>query len=175
MNHPLIGSDTIAAQVNKVAEARDYAAILKAQYALIESDFRARHESQLAQVKAAADIRDQEETALRALVLSHFEATGERKPAPGVEVKVRKTIDFDPKAALLWARGHGVAVVNTLDEKVFTLLVPNLPEHEQQEVKYVCTETPTVFIAKVLEPAPLSDPILPPPVAQELDLSEIPF
>lgn len=176
MHNPLIGSDTIAAQVQKVAEARDYAAILKAQITLLEQEFRARHEHQFAQARAASDLRDQEEHTLRTLALDYFSRTGERKPAAGVEVKLRKTVDFDPAAALLWARAHGVAVKNELDEKVFTLLVPNLPENEQRDVKYTCAETPTVFIAKTLEIVPvLADPIPAPPAAQDLDTLEIPF
>ena len=57
------------------------------------------------------------EGSIRDAALAAFQATGDKHPFPGVEVKVFTTLTYDPRDALLWAEEHRVAL--QLDKRTF--------------------------------------------------------
>ena len=61
--------------------------------------------------------QDRAETALREAALGVYQQTGEKKPAPGVEVKLRTNLIYEEAAALVWASEHKIALA--LDKKAF--------------------------------------------------------
>lgn len=72
-------------------------------------------------VKRATDNVTQAESELREAALAIFNATGTRKPCPGVEVKDFTELSYRQELALEWAKGHSMALA--LDKKAFEALV----------------------------------------------------
>uniref|UniRef100_A0A6H2A495 Uncharacterized protein n=1 Tax=viral metagenome TaxID=1070528 RepID=A0A6H2A495_9ZZZZ len=66
---------------------------------------------------AARHDLDLEEATLRFLTLAAYETTGEKKPCPGVEVKIMSHLVYETSDALEWAMKHGVAL--QLDKETF--------------------------------------------------------
>lgn len=54
---------------------------------------------------------------LRELVVKAFEESGEKQVAPGLSVRVNKSLKYDPNTALEWAKKHQFALA--LDKKAF--------------------------------------------------------
>ena len=96
---------------------------------------------ELAQAQADLEL---EETELRDAAVIAFKGTGERKPAPGVEVKVFDVFDYLPGDALKWAKEHGLAL--KLDVGVFEAIA------KAQVIPFVTKRTePRAQIARDLE------------------------
>lgn len=77
----------------------------------------------LLQQHAAAQVAlDDAEQSLRDVAVANYAATGVRKPAPGVEVKLFKVLSYNKDAALEWARKHDLAL--QLDVKKFEAIAP---------------------------------------------------
>lgn len=66
---------------------------------------------------ARAMIANNEET-IKALALDQYHAYGEKKPAPGVTVKLFTALEYDPVRALDWARAN-LPEALTLDRRLF--------------------------------------------------------
>lgn len=60
------------------------------------------------------------EAALRATAIKAFEIDGNKKPAPGVGIRITKKCDYVPEKAFQYAKLHGVCL--SLDEKAFVAL-----------------------------------------------------
>lgn len=71
------------------------------------------------------------EERIRGFVVEHYEATGSRRPVPGVEVIDRTYIEYDERDALRWAIAHGLAV--KLDERQFESLMRAMGEAARPE------------------------------------------
>ena len=67
-------------------------------------------------VEVAAGL-EEEEKILREMALAEYAVTENKKPAPGLEIKIFQEIRYDPAAALVWAKQHDLAL--RLDEKAF--------------------------------------------------------
>lgn len=99
--------------------------------------------SQVSQERAAA------ETELRSAAVAAFEATGSKKPAPGLGIRVTTVLDYDEPAALHWAHRHGLAL--KLDIPAFEKLAKAT---ESESLWFVQIRTvPTATIAANLDSA----------------------
>ena len=68
-----------------------------------------------------ADACSEAEKKLRELTLAAYQATGSKKPAPGVGIRIVKSIEYDPAEARKWAASKGACL--TLDTKAFEAVV----------------------------------------------------
>lgn len=106
----------------KHAAARLHAARLRVEqlatyWKAYEEEFRETHAELLHQIdEAKIDAREAED-ALRAAGFAEFQATGAKKLPCGLGVRVTTKLEYDPAAALEWAKSHGLAL--TLDTKAF--------------------------------------------------------
>lgn len=72
-----------------------------------------------AQKDAQAAIETAEDTA-RQLAAAHYRATKEKQPAPGVTIKLFKTMAYDEADAFRFAKQSGLALIpESLDRKAF--------------------------------------------------------
>lgn len=106
--------------VRRVAEARaqlaEVAALIKERRTAFEASIAHLTESQK---ELAAAVATSEE-GLRAEALATYHATHDRAPAAGVEIKLYKTMRYDPTRALDWAKRTGMCLVpESLDAKAF--------------------------------------------------------
>ena len=101
----------------------------------------------LIQNKAEAEKRLADaDDALRAFALVKYEATGNKTPGPGVEIKMTTRLNYDPAQALAWAMEKEVACF--LDRRNFEKLAKIL------ELDFVrISEEPTVTVAQDLAKA----------------------
>lgn len=85
---------------------------------------------------------DAAEAALRIWAVDQYMATGQKRPLPGVEIKLGKALVYDPAQALQWALEHRVAL--SLDKKVFERVAeascPALVKVEEKPVAYIATD-----------------------------------
>jgi len=66
------------------------------------------------------------ESRLRELTLAAYQATGSKKPAPGVGVRVVKTLHYDEAEALVWAIESGAEACLSLQKTNFTKVAEGL-------------------------------------------------
>ena len=106
--------------VRRVAEARRRFADARAAVDGPMNTLKEQLAGEIAAMQAASLSVTQAEAELRALALAAYEASGEKKPFPGVALQVRTKLEYDPAAALAWAREAHIAVVpEQLDTKAF--------------------------------------------------------
>ena len=88
------------------------------------------------------------EAEIRAAALAEYEVTKEKRPCPGVEIKMNKAVGFSPEKAIEWAKLHRMALVpESLNEKEYHNLVLN------GHAPGVVTEAPVATIARNLAAA----------------------
>ncbi len=144
-------TETLQEQVRRVAEARRVLEERKAAFGVKEKAFLDENADLTKQVVLGASAVAQAESALRALVLAHYEMTKEKKPVAGVEVKIKSGVEYDAKQAFAWAKEKGIAIVpEALDEDAFEKVIGALPV-APDFVRF--TEKPEAQIAKNLEKA----------------------
>jgi len=133
----------IREQVKRVANARaglaEFQAALKAKQDAFDAE-----NAQLLQLtgQARATVAA-EEQALRAFAVTEYRATGETHPAPGVSIKLVKTVDYDVDEAFAWAKTQGMAL--KLDEAALKKIAIATPI-----TCAVVDEVPTAVIAQDL-------------------------
>lgn len=93
------------------------------------------------------------EAALRAMALTQYAVDGNKHVGPGVQIKVRQTLDYDRIAALSWCDERGLCVMKKLDEKAFAKIVPTLSPEHRAELHVTTGEEPTVTLATDLTAA----------------------
>lgn len=62
------------------------------------------------------------ESEIRADAVAEFEATGEKSPAPGVNIKEITSYEYSPAEALAWVKAHGLdalVIPESLNQKAF--------------------------------------------------------
>jgi len=108
-----------AVQITHEARVRYEAAIVEVNRATVAFEDANRAKlGELQQAKAAAE---EAEDQLRTLAVAHYQLTQEKKPVPGVEIKLVTEIDItDPKAALAYAKSIGLCI--QLDDKGYKAL-----------------------------------------------------
>ncbi len=89
----------------------------------------------IAQYTEARDKAVDETIALRTLVVRAFEESGEKQVAPGLSVRVNKSLKYDPNTALDWARTHQFALA--LDKKAFEKIASVQPPDFVETVETV--------------------------------------
>lgn len=105
-NNPLLEA------VENLAEARANVATLKAEFEVIEQVFLKENEARLQAIKLGALAVEVAESAVRALAdLSYKADPTNRKPAPGVEIKIVKTYEVDSAAGLAWAKEKQLCLI----------------------------------------------------------------
>jgi hypothetical protein len=95
----------------------------------------------------------EEEARLRELTLEAYEATGNKKPAEGVGVRIGKEFLYDAKAALTWAKKESpIFVLEVLDEKAFSAFAIQRVKagHTIGDLKMELREVPQATISKEL-------------------------
>ena len=93
-----------------VVEARQRAAELREQWEVLRGEWQAAHRELLEAAGAAQARALMAEEALRNAALATYNATGDKHPAPGVEVKMGTKMVYDPAEALAWAVEHGMCL-----------------------------------------------------------------
>jgi|TARA_Y100000310_G_scaffold344765_1_gene459335 hypothetical protein len=89
--------------------------------------------------KGVADI----EGAIRETALAHYAVDGNKKPSPGVGIRVSTKLDYTPANALAWAKEHSIAL--SLDKRAFEKIAKvDTPEF------VTVTEEPQATIAREL-------------------------
>lgn len=112
---------TLIEAVRELHAARAAAAVTKAAV----DDSRKAWEAANAPLLATKKLQDEAvaaaETTVRALADAAYKANpADRKPAPGVEIKMFKTILYNAERALEWAKKAGMCLIpEQLDEKAF--------------------------------------------------------
>lgn len=141
--------DALAQQARMVARIRRAYARLVAEIKAAEDALRVSLAEKIAEKQYEAGALEAAEAQLRALAIEHFTRTGERKPTPGVEIKMKTSLDYDAVAALAWAKQTGLALVpESVDDKALRQIAKATP------LPFVTTtETPQAQIATDLEKA----------------------
>ena len=86
-------------------------------WALIRERFETEHAALIADLTAANSAAAIAEAELRRLALESYASTGNKKPGPGVAIRVVTRLEYDAGAATQWAYEHRTAL--TLDRKAF--------------------------------------------------------
>jgi hypothetical protein len=94
------------------------------------------------------------EADVRALAVSTYGMTGDKKPAPGVEIVLASKMDYPEGEAFAWAQQTGMALVpQSLDRKAFEKIAKATP------LPFVIyRQEPSVRIATQLSAALLTEP-----------------
>ena len=93
-----------------VVEARRIETNLSAAYKWDYDAWLDIHREQWITVVAARETLSKAEEALREAALSEYEASGLKQPFPGVGIRVREKLEYDPLKALAWAHEHHQAL-----------------------------------------------------------------
>jgi len=94
----------LMAHVTSLAEARVAAAELQGQVEGLRKAWLTEHAALLEEAKAASGRVTLLEGQTRELATRAYEVTGERKPAPGVSIRLETVVEYDAAAAFEWAR-----------------------------------------------------------------------
>lgn len=113
----------IALEWERLQAARERRAVLRARVEALEAQMRATPEGRLLE-EALREFRDAQteedeiERRIRRLAVELYLAYGDKKPHPGVAVKVRRVPRYNPEEAAAWCR-QCLPEMLVLDEKRF--------------------------------------------------------
>ena len=94
-------------QIQKVRELRTIVESKTQEHHELQVAFNQQHQDLIeAKCKAQSDCT-QEEAKLREFTLAAWKATGNKKPAQGVGIRVAKVLSYDPRTAKEWAMKNG--------------------------------------------------------------------
>lgn len=137
-------SPSILALAKVVAERRREQAALAAKVAQLREEFTALNALLFDQYADAKARTEEAEQYCKEQASAVWAATGDKEPAPGVKVKMKTTLVYDPADALQWAKVAGLAL--QLDTKAFEKIAKATP------VACVATvEEPQVTLATDLD------------------------
>lgn len=111
--------------VRRLAAARSAQGAIGAELQVVRAAWEQDNAALLQAVKDTAAATAVADAELRALVLAHYRATGEKAAAPGCGVRLVTALGYDNKQALEWAKGTGMALV--LDTKAFEQIAKASP------------------------------------------------
>lgn len=139
-------SHVLMLHLRALADLRAYLAAVTDALSQKRAQFNAENAEILGHAKTISDAVATAELQVRTLARLAYERTGEKAPAPGVEIKVAKAYSWEPAAALAWAQQTRMCLVpESLDEKAFTKIAKAAP------LPFVrITEEPRAFIASQL-------------------------
>jgi hypothetical protein len=93
----------LAAQVATVRDLRQMHSEMQAGIDERRADWEKENEKLLTSAAACKTTLAEEEAELRDLTLQAYHETGEKKPAPGVGIRITKSLSYDETAAKAWA------------------------------------------------------------------------
>lgn len=122
------GTIPLSDLVRNVAALRRTAATTAEQIKAIEARVKAENHLLYEEKARLATELEAAESQLRALAKEEYERTGEKKPTPGVEIKIGTSYEYKPEDALAWARQTKMALVpESLDVKAFAKIAAATP------------------------------------------------
>lgn len=98
-------------RVKELAALRERAADSAFRIKIVRECFEREHADLIASVRETAAIVAAAETALRAVALERYDITKERRPAPGVEIRLFKSYEIDESAGLEWAKEKSICLI----------------------------------------------------------------
>ena len=138
---------TLLDHLRALAEERDAKAVIDARVKELRAAFDEANKELFYAQRLGAEMIVRHETAVRKAGAEIYLNTGEKKPAPGVEVKIYKSLSIiDPAAALAWATEKQMALIPArVDEKallaIAAAMTPPLPFVLQSEEPKVTIAT----------------------------------
>ena len=135
-------------RVRQLHEARERYADAKAVLDAARHEFDTAYAQEIEAVREWAEELADVDANLRTEAVAAYLETGERKPAPGIEIKVFDALHYNPDDAYEWAKEHGLAL--KLDDAAFK----NIAKAQRLDfVDYVQEPKATVAtdLGKVLE------------------------
>ena len=115
----------IRAQALVVAEAREAHRKAKGDVDEKYNEYMMATEEARQTATDALAIMAQAESDLRDIALAAYEASQDKHPGPGVEIKVGTKLTYEPEEAFAWAKEHGLALM--LNVKSFEALAKANP------------------------------------------------
>jgi len=129
-----------------VHQHRIAAAAAKERLDQARAEWETAHATLIHEAREWSDALAHVETMLRETAVAHFKATGDKRPAPGVAIRLVITLAYDEAEALRWAKHHDVALA--LDKRLFEKIAKVTPP------EFVAIRTaPQATIATDLEAA----------------------
>lgn len=120
--------DALTEAVRNLHATRQSKADLDDQVRALRAAFDAEHAELLASQKMLTDQVSEQEAQVKALGMVAYESSLSTSPVAGVTVKLFKTMAYDPKAALAWAKEKKMALVpEALDVKAFDKIAAATP------------------------------------------------
>lgn len=111
---------TLVDAARRLVETRARAAELKAALARRSEIFAAGNAWLMEDKRTADDAVTAAESDVRALATAQYASTGNKKPLPGIEIKVYDVLKYDAAQAFAWAQQKGMALVpECLDVRAF--------------------------------------------------------
>ncbi len=104
-------SDEIRAQALVVAEAREEYMRLRTQYTDSHDAWVETTKELHTLVKDAEGIQGTAEATLKDIALAAYLESQDKRPGPGVEIKVGTKLTYEPEEAFAWAKEHGLALM----------------------------------------------------------------
>jgi hypothetical protein len=106
-----IAPDPLVVAVRRTHEARQGYQVFAAQLAEERRKFEHEQERLIGLTAQSQRVVAAEETALRELALQRYEQTADKRPAPGVGIRLEKVVEITSAAAALeWAKTSGLAL-----------------------------------------------------------------
>jgi hypothetical protein len=135
---------TLTDAIGQVITARTQYYRLRAQVQALREAWTQQHAAVLQEAARCQAALEQAEATLRQLAVERYQATSQKILAPGVKVRERIRLTYDPQTALTWATAHRLAL--RLDVTAFEQLA---------------RVTPLAFVRRHTEPQSTLSPCLP--------------
>lgn len=116
-----LSEDELESQITCVRECRKAYDDLKAQTFALEAELNVKYRQLYDARNAALSKVSEEEAFLRELTVTAYLADGNKKPAPGVGIRMVKTVEYDRHEAYLFALKSGTCL--SLDAKAFEAMI----------------------------------------------------
>jgi hypothetical protein len=138
--------EEIKAQIKVVVEARLSTAYLMEGKRALLAEWEKQNKELIDSIEAANAILDDAEAKLRELTLKAYAETGNKAPVPGVGIRVREKLEYDPLVAFDWAKAHKMAL--TLDKRAFEKIAkadkPDFVKMIEEPIATIATELEVV-------------------------------
>ena len=140
-----VSKSELESQIMNVRDLRKVYDGLEAETTALEARLNEQYKDLYASRNAALSKVAQEEDFLRELTLAAYAVDGNKKPAPGVGIRIVKGVEYDRVDALAWAIDHAVCL--DLDKKSFEAMAKS---GGAPDIPATVHEIPQATIAKEL-------------------------
>ena len=138
----MTGIDELQAQIHVVARARGIAQDAKNEIVALRDMWAIDHSDALNDEDIKREVVVVEEARLRELTLAIFRETGDKHPAPEVNIREVEKLEYKPENGLYWAIQHNIAL--KLDTPAFEKIVKASPETFSSFVRIEKIATATI-------------------------------